>query len=105
QLEIKKNNGVHGYCQVSYEKLYTCGLSLIDIRFPCRELQALPDNVHILCPRQNDDDHGQYDDPTQVDESGRNAGELVAEATARKEKFLSCMRILAYNEEGVAELQ
>ncbi|THC99106.1 hypothetical protein EYZ11_001427 [Aspergillus tanneri] len=69
------------------------------------ELQALPDNVHILCPRQHDDDHARYDDPNQVDESGRNIAEVVTEATSRKEKFLSCMRILAYNQEGVEELQ
>ncbi|PIG79936.1 tRNA-splicing endonuclease [Aspergillus arachidicola] len=69
------------------------------------ELQALPDNVHLLCPRQHDDDHARYDETDQVDESGKNIAELVAEATARREKFLSCMRILAYNEEGVEELQ
>ncbi|KAE8349387.1 SEN1 N terminal-domain-containing protein [Aspergillus coremiiformis] len=69
------------------------------------ELQALPDNVHILCPRQHDDDHARYDETEQVDESGRDTAELVAEAAARREKFLSCMRILAYNEEGVEELQ
>ncbi|ODM14373.1 hypothetical protein SI65_10208 [Aspergillus cristatus] len=70
-----------------------------------RELQALPDNVHILCPRQHDDDHGQYDDPNERDESGKTVAELTEEATSRREKFLSCMRILAYSEEGVAELQ
>lgn len=71
-----------------------------------RELQALPENLHLLCPRQHDDDHGLYDDPAQRDEeSGKLVGELVEEATSRREKFLSCMRILAYNEEGVAELQ
>ncbi|PYH97717.1 hypothetical protein BO71DRAFT_406762 [Aspergillus ellipticus CBS 707.79] len=69
------------------------------------ELQSLPDNVHILCPRQHDDDHARYDDATQVDESGKPVAELVAEANSRKEKFLSCMRILAYNQEGVEELQ
>ncbi|KAF7592102.1 DEAD-box type RNA helicase [Aspergillus hancockii] len=69
------------------------------------ELQALPDSVHILCPRQHDDDHARYDDADEVDESGKKVAELVAEATTRREKFLSCMRILAYNEEGVAELQ
>ncbi|KAE8146621.1 SEN1 N terminal-domain-containing protein [Aspergillus avenaceus] len=69
------------------------------------ELQALPDNVHILCPRQHDDDHARYDELDQVDESGRNIAELVTEATNRREKFLSCMRILAYNEEGVEGLQ
>lgn len=71
----------------------------------CRELRALPDNVHILCPRQHDDDHGRYDDPNEIDDAGKSAAELVAEASSRREKFLSCMRILAYNQEGVEELQ
>lgn len=86
-----------------------CGVvplvSLILSSFFYRELQALPDNVHILCPRQHDDDHSQYDDPNQQGESGKSVGELIAEATTRRKRFLSCMRILAYNEEGVAELQ
>lgn len=69
------------------------------------ELRALPDNVHILCPRQHDDDHGRYDDPNEIDDAGKSAAELVAEASSRREKFLSCMRILAYNQEGVEELQ
>ncbi|RAH79762.1 tRNA-splicing endonuclease [Aspergillus japonicus CBS 114.51] len=69
------------------------------------ELQSLPDAIHILCPRQHDDDHGRYDDPSQVDESGKTVQEIVTEANIRKEKFLSCMRILAYNQEGVEEVQ
>ncbi|KAL4870480.1 hypothetical protein BDV12DRAFT_58703 [Aspergillus spectabilis] len=68
------------------------------------ELQALPSEIHILCPRQHDDDHARYDDENEVDESGKNVAELVAEAKSRREKFLSCMRILAYDEE-VEELQ
>ncbi|KAL4912227.1 SEN1 N terminal-domain-containing protein [Aspergillus aurantiobrunneus] len=63
------------------------------------ELQALPPEVHILCPRQNDDDHARYDDDSEAVESGRSVAELVAKAKDRREKFLSCMRILAYNEE------
>lgn len=70
-----------------------------------RELQALPDNVHLLCPRQHDDDHARYDDANQVDESGNPAAERIKEATTRREKFLSSMRILAYSEDGVEELQ
>ncbi|KAL4924739.1 putative tRNA-splicing endonuclease [Aspergillus undulatus] len=68
------------------------------------KLQALPKELHILCPRQNDDDHTRYDDVSETHESGRTVAELVAEAKERKEDFLSCMRILAYNEE-VEELQ
>ncbi|KAL2830194.1 SEN1 N terminal-domain-containing protein [Aspergillus cavernicola] len=69
------------------------------------ELQALPSEVHILCPRQHDDDHARYDDHAELDESGKSVAGLVAEADSRKEKFLSCMRLLAYNEEEVQVLQ
>ncbi|KAJ6151321.1 hypothetical protein N7470_007915 [Penicillium chermesinum] len=69
------------------------------------ELKALPDGTHLLCARQSADDYGQYDDPTAVDEKGKSVKDLVEEATARKEKFLSCMRILAYNADGIEELQ
>lgn len=55
--------------------------------------------------RQSADDYGQYDDPSLVDEKGRSVKDLIAEAKARKEKFLSCMRILAYDADGVEELQ
>jgi senataxin len=40
-----------------------------------------------------------------VDEKGISVKDRVAEATAHKEKFLSCMRILAYSADGVEELQ
>ncbi|KAI3009870.1 unnamed protein product [Aspergillus niger] len=69
------------------------------------ELQSLPDSIHILCPRKHDDDHARYDDVNQVDETGKSVADLVSEANSRKEKFLSCMRILAYNQEGVEEVQ
>ncbi|KAL6231828.1 hypothetical protein BDW75DRAFT_34485 [Aspergillus navahoensis] len=68
------------------------------------KLRALPSEVHILCPRQNDDDHARYDDENEEHETGRSVAEMVAEAKERREDFLSCMRILAYNEE-VEELQ
>ncbi|KAL4947524.1 SEN1 N terminal-domain-containing protein [Aspergillus filifer] len=68
------------------------------------KLQALPKELHVLCPRQNDDDHARYDDVSEQYESGKSVAELVAEARERREDFLSCMRILAYNEE-VEELK
>lgn len=40
-----------------------------------------------------------------MDESGRSVRDLVTEATARKEKYLSCMRILAYSKDGVEDIQ
>ncbi|KAJ5560474.1 Helicase Sen1 N-terminal [Penicillium frequentans] len=69
------------------------------------ELKALPEGTHLLCPRQNEDDYGRYDDLGQVNEDGKKVKDLVVEAKARKEKFLSSMRILAYNADGVEELQ
>ncbi|KKA23894.1 hypothetical protein T310_2078 [Rasamsonia emersonii CBS 393.64] len=69
------------------------------------ELQALPNDIHLLCPRQHDDDFSRYDDLTEQDESGKSVAQLVEEARARREKFLSCMQILAFNQDGVAELQ
>lgn len=70
-----------------------------------RELQSLPDNIHLLCPRQHEDDHARYDDPSAVDESGNSVAKLIEEAKDRKEKFLSCMQILAFSQEGVEEVQ
>ncbi|KAJ5321564.1 hypothetical protein N7476_004566 [Penicillium atrosanguineum] len=70
-----------------------------------KELKALPEGTHLLCPRQHDDDYGRYDDMNQVDEKGVSVKDQVAEGTTRKEKFLSCMRILAYSADGVEELQ
>ncbi|KAJ9253446.1 hypothetical protein DTO207G8_4179 [Paecilomyces variotii] len=69
------------------------------------ELQSLPDNIHLLCPRQHDDDYARYDDPSAVDESGNSVARLIEEAKDRKEKFLSCMQILAFSQEEVAEVQ
>ncbi|KAJ5887421.1 hypothetical protein N7495_007462 [Penicillium taxi] len=72
-----------------------------------RELKGLPEEIHLFCPRQNATDYDRYDDLTQdnKDEQGRTIKDVVEEATARKQKFLSCMRILAYNADGVEELQ
>lgn len=69
-----------------------------------RELKALPEGIHLLCPRQSPEDYNSYDDLTQT-EDGKSVAEIVTEATARKQKFLSSMRILAYNADGVEELQ
>lgn len=70
-----------------------------------RELKALPEGTHLLCPRRNDDDYGRYEDLDEVDESGKTTKEAVAEAQARRETFLSSMRILAYHKDGVEDLQ
>ncbi|KAJ5166118.1 tRNA-splicing endonuclease [Penicillium canariense] len=69
------------------------------------ELKALPEGTHLLCPRQNENDYGRYDDLSQVDEDGKSIKDIVTEAKIRLEKFLLSMRILAYNADGVEELQ
>lgn len=71
----------------------------------CRELKSLPEGIHLLCPRQSANDYGRYDEPDQVDETGTSVKDRVEEAKTRKEKFLSCMRIIAYNPDEVQELQ
>lgn len=101
---LADSHGVHGYCRVRTGHtplkypLPIGGLGT-EQRVSYRELQTLPSEVHILCPRQNDDDHARYDDENEQHESGKSVAELVSEAQDRREKFLSCMRILAYNEE------
>ncbi|KAJ5101194.1 hypothetical protein N7456_007246 [Penicillium angulare] len=69
-----------------------------------RELKALPEGIHLLCPRQSEDDYDRYDNLGDM-KDGKTVKDLVSEATARKKKFLSSMRILAYNADGVEELQ
>ncbi|OQE84219.1 hypothetical protein PENNAL_c0027G00900 [Penicillium nalgiovense] len=70
-----------------------------------RELKALPEATHLFCPRKDDDDHGRYEDLEQVDEAGKAIKDIVAEAKARRESFLSSMRILAYHKDGVEDDQ
>lgn len=73
---------------------------------PYRELKALPDGIHPLCPRQSANDYGRYDEPDQVDETGTSVKDRLEEAKTRREKFLSCMPIIVYSpDDGVAELQ
>ncbi|KAN0076165.1 SEN1 N terminal domain containing protein [Elaphomyces granulatus] len=70
-----------------------------------RELQALPENIHLLCPRQHDDDHERYDGLTAEGTADERVADLIVKAKTRKEKFLSCMQILAFSQDGVEELQ
>ncbi|EDN06684.1 conserved hypothetical protein [Histoplasma mississippiense (nom. inval.)] len=73
------------------------------------ELKALPEQLHMLCPRQNDDDMGLYNDehihsldPTDPDVKP-NVENLnrISEATSRRQKFLSSMRLLAFSGDEV----
>lgn len=102
-----RNHGICGYrwVRVIHRSLIFPSI-LGDVPFTdyflYSELQAIPDDVHLLCPRQHDDDHARYDNRAELDEAGK---ELVEEAATRRQKFLSCLRILAYNQDGVEELQ
>ncbi|KAL1955583.1 hypothetical protein VTO42DRAFT_8386 [Malbranchea cinnamomea] len=65
------------------------------------ELKSLPEDLHLLCPRQNDEDREQYNEdllrsPTQDVKPDVSLLARIEEAAARREKFLSCMRLLAY---------
>ncbi|OKL62806.1 hypothetical protein UA08_01469 [Talaromyces atroroseus] len=62
-----------------------------------RELQTIPDGIHLLCPRQRRDDYGRYDGPDGEDESQR--------AMERRDKALSCLPILAFSQDGLEQLQ
>lgn len=106
ELSTTKTSRGYGSISLFLHDYFDCeALSLTCLFLTHRELQALPDDIHLLCPRQYDEDCARYDDLTAQDESGKRVAQLVEEARARKEKFLSCMQILAFNQDGVAELQ
>ncbi|KAH8695036.1 putative tRNA-splicing endonuclease [Talaromyces proteolyticus] len=62
-----------------------------------RELQTLPENIHLLCPRKERDDYGRYDGPEEKD--------VFQQAMERRDKALSCLPILAFSQDGLEELQ
>jgi len=62
-----------------------------------REPQGLPEAVHLLCPRQRRDDYGRYE--------GTNDKDKFNEAVDRRDRALSCLPILAFNQDGLEELQ
>ncbi|KGY14769.1 hypothetical protein PABG_12363 [Paracoccidioides brasiliensis Pb03] len=73
------------------------------------ELKTLADQLHMFCPRQNDNDMGQYNDDyiqslnltgLDVKPNVENL-DRISEATVRRQKFLSSMRLLAYNSDEI----
>ncbi|EEQ27713.1 conserved hypothetical protein [Microsporum canis CBS 113480] len=73
------------------------------------ELKSLPEELHLLCPRKNDDDMEQYS--KYIDNENKNNEldvkpsvevlERISEAAVRREKFLSCIQLLAFSGEEV----
>lgn len=81
-----------------------------------REIKALPNELHLLCPRRNDEDISPYKekevDRERCKRKDEEACKRVAkireakeEAKVRREKFLSCMPLLAFNEAELVEHQ
>lgn len=72
-------------------------------------LNALPAAVHLLCPRQDDDDQDRYDEDIQDDtlpesiEPSRK--EIILAARKRREEFISCLQLLAYDGEETERYQ
>lgn len=66
------------------------------------DLKSLPEDLHLLCPRENDDDQEQYNEDlirnpqTDIKPDVAILSRLE-NASARREKFLSCMRLLAFS--------
>ncbi|OAX84141.1 hypothetical protein ACJ72_01486 [Emergomyces africanus] len=73
------------------------------------ELKSLPEQLHMLCPRQNENDMEQYNDENiqSLNPAGPdvkpNVENLnrISDATLRRQKFLSCMRLLAFSGDEV----
>ncbi|PGH11387.1 hypothetical protein AJ79_04888 [Helicocarpus griseus UAMH5409] len=72
------------------------------------ELKALPEELHMLCPRQDENDMGAYNDDQYVQPAGApdvkpdlESLNRIADARTRRQNFLSCMRLLAFSGEEV----
>ncbi|GBF63625.1 helicase [Trichophyton mentagrophytes] len=84
-----------------------------DLLSRIRELKSLPEELHLLCPRKNDNDMEQYNRYTENENKPSEAGaqtnpeilERISEAAARREKFLSCIQLLAFSGEEVEAQQ
>lgn len=64
----------------------------------------------MLCPRQHDDDHESYDEDLLEDAGEDRKPDMeivnrIQAATARREKFLSCMQLLAFSSDEVEPQQ
>ena len=64
-------------------------------------MQQLPRDLHLLCPRQNDDDYGRYEeDASQGSEDVKADADTIikiAEAKTRRQKFVSSLQLLAFD--------
>ena len=72
-----------------------------DLIVPLLELRQLPTNIHLLCPREDVDDQDRYEEDVQgvplsaITDIKRQ--HRVRDARDRREKFISCLQLLAYD--------
>ncbi|KPI36972.1 Helicase SEN1 [Cyphellophora attinorum] len=68
---------------------------------PLLELQRLGPNIHLLCPRQDEDDQDRYEEDIQGAELSETQDtarrKRIQDARQRREKFISCLQLLAYD--------
>jgi senataxin len=70
---------------------------------PARDLKRLPPELHLFCPRQNDDDYDRYEHDTSAGEIGSRTPEeqtylqRIKDAKDRRQKFMDAMGLIAYD--------
>ena len=68
-----------------------------------REFKKLPKELHLFCPRQNDDDTDRYDDPDVDIVEGEERKfdvkkhDLIQEAQERRSVFFDCLQLFAFD--------
>ena len=60
------------------------------------EIKKLPPELHLLCPRQTDDDNDRYEDAETGNED-EDRSQKISEAAARRKRFISSLQLLAYD--------
>ncbi|OQV04182.1 hypothetical protein CLAIMM_09105 [Cladophialophora immunda] len=62
-----------------------------------QEFKHLPPGLHLLCPRQSDDDTDRYDDEQNPDPKDPVRLARIEETKARRRRFVSSLQLLAYD--------
>ena len=72
-----------------------------------RELQQLPLKLHLLCPRQSEEDFSSYDEaPSDSDIKNDPEDVLkISQARARRGKFIASLQLLAYDGQESVQYQ
>lgn len=68
-----------------------------------RDIKQLPPELHLFCPRQNEDDFDRYESDTLISEDGsqpqtnQTKRQRIKEAGDRRQKFMDAMGLIAYD--------